>query len=53
MRRQGDRRFHRSSPEWQTLDAAIVLLEENGRYPSDHFPVIAALRLSAGRARNR
>ncbi|MBR9988755.1 MAG: endonuclease/exonuclease/phosphatase family protein [Gemmatimonadetes bacterium] len=36
-----------ASPEWQTLDAAIVLLEENGRYPSDHFPVIAVLRLPA------
>jgi endonuclease/exonuclease/phosphatase family metal-dependent hydrolase len=36
-----------ASPEWQTLDAAIVLLEENGRYPSDHYPVTAVLRLSA------
>jgi endonuclease/exonuclease/phosphatase family metal-dependent hydrolase len=39
------------SPEWETLDASIVLLEENGRYPSDHFPVTAVLRLREGGSR--
>jgi endonuclease/exonuclease/phosphatase family metal-dependent hydrolase len=33
------------SPEWAALDAAIVRTSENGRYPSDHFPVTATLRL--------
>jgi endonuclease/exonuclease/phosphatase family metal-dependent hydrolase len=33
------------SPEWQVLEAAIVHASENGRYPSDHFPVTAQLRL--------
>ncbi|HEX6132912.1 MAG TPA: glycoside hydrolase family 3 N-terminal domain-containing protein [Longimicrobiales bacterium] len=32
-----------ASPEWRTLDAAIVRVQENGRYPSDHFPVTATL----------
>lgn len=36
-----------ASAEWQTLDAQIVLLSENGRYPSDHFPVTATLILRA------
>jgi endonuclease/exonuclease/phosphatase family metal-dependent hydrolase len=34
-----------ASPEWETLDAAIVLMNENGLYPSDHFPVTATVRL--------
>jgi endonuclease/exonuclease/phosphatase family metal-dependent hydrolase len=34
-----------ASPEWAALDAAIVRTNENGRYPSDHFPVTATLRL--------
>jgi endonuclease/exonuclease/phosphatase family metal-dependent hydrolase len=38
-----------ASPEWETLDAAIVLMNENGLYPSDHFPVTATVRLP-GRA---
>lgn len=34
-----------TSPEWEVLDAAIVRSERGGRYPSDHFPVMATLRL--------
>jgi endonuclease/exonuclease/phosphatase family metal-dependent hydrolase len=34
-----------ASPHWQTIGAGIVLLTENGRYPSDHYPVTAVLRL--------
>jgi len=34
-----------ASPEWETLHAAIVLMNENGLYPSDHFPVTATVRL--------
>jgi endonuclease/exonuclease/phosphatase family metal-dependent hydrolase len=32
-----------ASPEWQVMDAEIVHVNENGRYPSDHFPVVATL----------
>jgi endonuclease/exonuclease/phosphatase family metal-dependent hydrolase len=32
-----------ASPHWQSLEASIILLSENGRYPSDHFPVTATL----------
>ena len=32
-----------ASPGWEVLDAAIVLANEDGRYPSDHFPVTATL----------
>jgi endonuclease/exonuclease/phosphatase family metal-dependent hydrolase len=32
-----------ASPHWHTLAADIVLLSEDGRYPSDHFPVTAIL----------
>jgi endonuclease/exonuclease/phosphatase family metal-dependent hydrolase len=32
----------------KVLEAQIVHTERNGRYPSDHFPVTARLRLSAG-----
>ena len=35
------------SPEWTVLGAAILRTSVAGRYPSDHFPVIARLRLSA------
>jgi endonuclease/exonuclease/phosphatase family metal-dependent hydrolase len=34
-----------ASPQWETLDAAIVLDSEDGLYPSDHFPVTAVVRL--------
>lgn len=33
-----------ASPGWEVLDAAIVLANEDGRYPSDHFPVTATVR---------
>ena len=31
------------SPVWHVLSAAIVTTSDNGRYPSDHFPVTATL----------
>jgi endonuclease/exonuclease/phosphatase family metal-dependent hydrolase len=34
-----------ASPEWEVLEAAIVRSEREGRYPSDHFPVTAVVRL--------
>jgi endonuclease/exonuclease/phosphatase family metal-dependent hydrolase len=34
-----------ASPEWEVLGAAIVRSEREGRYPSDHFPVTAVVRL--------
>ncbi|WP_396625969.1 endonuclease/exonuclease/phosphatase family protein [Luteitalea sp.] len=34
-----------ASAEWEILDAAIVRTERNQRYPSDHFPVTATVRL--------
>jgi endonuclease/exonuclease/phosphatase family metal-dependent hydrolase len=33
------------SPEFTTLNAGINYMQENGRYPSDHYPVEAVLRL--------
>lgn len=33
-----------ASPEWQTLDASIVRTSRDGRFPSDHFPVVAVVR---------
>jgi hypothetical protein len=33
-----------ASPEWTVLEAGIVRVNEDGRYPSDHFPVTAVLR---------
>ena len=34
----------------EVLDAAIVRTSDDGRYPSDHFPVTARIRLRpAGR----
>ena len=35
-------------PGVNVLDAAIVRDHEDGRYPSDHFPVIAKMRLKDG-----
>ncbi|NIM48529.1 MAG: endonuclease [Gemmatimonadales bacterium] len=35
-----------ASPQWEVLDAAIVRTNRDGRYPSDHFPVTARLRLT-------
>jgi endonuclease/exonuclease/phosphatase family metal-dependent hydrolase len=32
-------------PETEVLDAAIVRTARDGRYPSDHFPVTARIRL--------
>jgi len=32
------------SDGWHVLEAAIIRTARNGRYPSDHFPVIAVLR---------
>jgi endonuclease/exonuclease/phosphatase family metal-dependent hydrolase len=34
-----------ASMHWQVVDAEIVHTNENGRYPSDHFPVTATLLL--------
>jgi endonuclease/exonuclease/phosphatase family metal-dependent hydrolase len=34
-----------ASPAWRTLDAAIDRSHQDGRYPSDHFPVTATLVL--------
>jgi endonuclease/exonuclease/phosphatase family metal-dependent hydrolase len=36
-----------ASPPWQPLAAEIVHLDENGLYPSDHFPVTAIVALPA------
>lgn len=33
------------SQQWQVIDAAIIKTEREGRFPSDHFPVTATLRL--------
>ncbi|MGQ0815260.1 MAG: endonuclease/exonuclease/phosphatase family protein [Gemmatimonadota bacterium] len=41
-----------ASPEWATLAAEIILLSENGVYPSDHFPVTATLLLLGPSSRN-
>ncbi len=37
------------SADWTTLDARIIHLNENGRFPSDHFPVEAVLRLGSNK----
>jgi endonuclease/exonuclease/phosphatase family metal-dependent hydrolase len=34
-------------PGTEVLDAAIVRTSADGRYPSDHFPVTATVRLSS------
>jgi len=33
------------SREWHVSDAAIIRTAEHGRYPSDHFPVVATVSL--------
>ena len=33
------------SPHWRTLEATIDRTEQEGRFPSDHFPVTATLQL--------
>jgi endonuclease/exonuclease/phosphatase family metal-dependent hydrolase len=33
------------TPEWEVVDAAIVRTARDNRYPSDHFPVTATLKL--------
>jgi endonuclease/exonuclease/phosphatase family metal-dependent hydrolase len=33
------------SPEFEVIDAAIVRASRDGRYPSDHFPVTARVRI--------
>ena len=35
-----------ASAEWEVVEAAIVRTDRNQRYPSDHFPVTAVLRLA-------
>jgi endonuclease/exonuclease/phosphatase family metal-dependent hydrolase len=39
-----------ASPEWRVLDAEIARVNDRGRYPSDHYPVTASLRLASERA---
>jgi hypothetical protein len=34
------------SDQWETLGAEIVTTEREGRFPSDHFPVTATLKLT-------
>ena len=36
------------SPGWSTRSAAIDTTSQNGRYPSDHFPVAAVVALDPG-----
>ena len=36
------------SRDWSVLDAAIVRTSSEGRYPSDHFPVLAVLQPNLG-----
>ena len=36
-----------ASPEWRALDASIVRTSRAGRFPSDHFPVTAVVRLGS------
>lgn len=35
------------SDAWETIDAEIVATGKEGKYPSDHFPVTATLKLTA------
>lgn len=42
-----------ASPEWAVLSSAIDRTEVAGRYPSDHFPVTAVLRLDGEARRTR
>lgn len=41
-----------ASPEWTVAEAAIVYDNTDGRYPSDHFPVKAVLRLRSSAGAN-
>lgn len=34
------------SPDWQSLEGSILKEEQNGRYPSDHFPVRVKIQLA-------
>lgn len=36
------------SKEWDVSSADIVRVHEDGRYPSDHFPVVATVRVADG-----
>ena len=38
------------TPHFRTVGAAVDLTNDAGRFPSDHYPVIADLRLDAARA---
>jgi endonuclease/exonuclease/phosphatase family metal-dependent hydrolase len=40
------------SHEWRVSAAAIVRTSAGGRYPSDHFPVVATISLEGTAARN-
>jgi endonuclease/exonuclease/phosphatase family metal-dependent hydrolase len=33
-----------ASPDWKVLDACIAYDNSDGRYPSDHFPVMAVVK---------
>lgn len=37
-----------ASPGWRVVDAAILRIRADGRYPSDHFPVTATLEWPGG-----
>lgn len=39
-----------ATDDFQGIDAGIERLQDNGRYPSDHFPVWATFRLERGSA---
>jgi endonuclease/exonuclease/phosphatase family metal-dependent hydrolase len=39
------------SSEWEVQDAKIVRTDFDGRYPSDHFPVVATVAISASQQR--
>lgn len=41
------------TPEWEVLSAAIDHARPGGRLPSDHWPVVATLRLDPGRTGRR
>jgi len=37
-----------ASPGWRVREAWIVTLREDGRYPTDHFPVVAVVSFAEG-----
>jgi len=41
-----------AGPGWKVLDAAILKTNVDGRYPSDHFPLTARLRMEAASKRS-